>query len=49
MDMDGQLLCVLLDPLVKDGETMIIWDAEANEIMEDMKLSLSQYLEQIRD
>ena len=48
-DIDESLLCVKINSALKDGETVIIWDTDNNEQMEDLKVSLGEYLEQIRD
>lgn len=48
-DLDGQFLCVQINPALKHGETLITWDSDEKEVIEDFKQSFGEYLEQIRD
>ena len=35
--------------ILKDGQTVAIWDSDDKAVSEDLGISLGQYLEQIRD
>lgn len=48
-DIDGNLLAVKIDASQRHGETVIIVDGDDGSVQEDLKVSLGEYLEQLRD
>ena len=45
-DVDGTLLCLQ----IKDGkESVVMWDADAGEVEQDLKVSYGEYIESIRE